>query len=89
MVGATVLEVTSRSSRLWNWPVAGHQCTDLTILGRTRVQRVTMPCRLTSFDRNWGKEARGGGREGDVRHGKVTKRGEGNRGWFATERVQI
>ena len=33
-------------------PAATHQCTLFTILGRTRVQRVTMPCRLTSFDRN-------------------------------------
>lgn len=112
-MGGPALEVTSRYSRDVNCPVAGHQCTERTILGRTckgalgtqplaggpscaaaaaphpyageegataaragcpaiasraaplrtRVQRVTMPCRLTSLDRNCRGQAKGAGRE--------------------------
>lgn len=51
------MELASRYSRLVKELVAAHQCTLLTTLGRTRVQRVTMPCSDTSLDRNW-REAR-------------------------------
>lgn len=44
MVGGPALDVTSRYSREVNCPVAGHQCTERTILGRTcsRAQRAAL-----------------------------------------------
>ena len=58
-----------------NCPVAGHQCTLFTILGRTRVQRVTMPCRLTSLDRYCGQAMQ----KGTGQHGE-SSRGTGSKG---------
>ena len=63
-------------SRVSQELVAWHQCTLLTSLGRTRVERVTMPWRLTSSERNCGERekgapgmcvsSRGGPREGEA-----------------------